>query len=132
MSSKSPLLSRMAWCMKLSELIKTMPPETPDALTLSQFLVDVIVAEQQHISQESLATLCGLAALFCRDGTQAVLPKHKRVDAQGRPVYCEAELAQAFGMTPQQARAQMNQAQKEALTEGVSLLMPEQDTTRLQ
>ncbi len=132
MPSKSAPLSRMAWAMKLAKMIKTMPPETPDALDVSQMLVDVIVAEQLRIGHESLAVLCGLACMFNREAMNTMLPKHTRVDANGQLVYSAAELAQALGMNPEEAHAQMSQAQAEAAREGVSLFIPKQDTTRLQ
>jgi hypothetical protein len=95
-------------------------------------LLDVIEDEQNNISDDGMATLCGLAGMFCRDGVDAAMPQHTRVDAQGAPVYTEQEMAKAFGGTPEQVRAYVDQAQKAALAEGVSLLVPPQDTSLLQ
>lgn len=124
-----PLLSRYEWIERLLELSKTSPG-LPDALSISQLLLEVIITEERSLQPGNLAVLCGLAAgyLACsRDGFPA--PQH--VDAQGRPVYTEADVAQYVGATVGEVRAQIDQMQANGELDGCVLKLNADDINPL-
>lgn len=106
-------LSRSQWVMQMRELSKRLPKDGPDDLAIAQLLTDVIVAEQLNVSDDSLATLVGLAT-SCMNRTMQKLPPAKYADKDGRPMYSEHELAAFTGQTVEQTRSSLEAFAKEA------------------
>ena len=102
-----PLLTRGQWIEELIALSKTSPG-LPDELSIGQLLLEIITTEQHSLQTESLAVLCGLAASYMAHMAHG-FPVAKHADAQGRPIYTEADVAQYVGATVDQVRAEIDQ-----------------------
>jgi hypothetical protein len=93
-----PHLSRAEWSLRINELRKSMPKQLPGDVDIVQMLMDIIVAEQTQLADESLAVLCGLACALTERAMQS-LPKPTHVDKDGTPVYSAAQIAAWTGQS---------------------------------
>ncbi len=111
-----PLQSKSQWLQQLTAMTKTFPG-MPDDQAIVSLLLDIIVAEQRNLHPENLAVLCGLTAGHLAR-VQSTFPAPKHVDAQGKPLYTEADVAQYVGVTVGEVRAQIDQMQANGELDG--------------
>ncbi|MDR0233491.1 MAG: hypothetical protein LBI31_01580 [Zoogloeaceae bacterium] len=123
-------LNKAQWIERILWIVQNAPAglaEVPDDLSVAQLLLEVIVAEQQKLGTDNLATLAGLAAsFFSRFQGSRAAPSF--VNNKGEAVYTEGDVARQLGIPVEKVRALAD----ELIAAGAEDIYSEADPDELQ